>query len=39
MLSEYEILEELKAIINDMAFDSDAEDNATNANNSLIQQV
>lgn len=45
MLSEYEILKELNAIIDDMAFDSedcrdsDAEDYATNTNNSLTQQV
>lgn len=45
MLSEYEILEELNAITDDMAFDSedggdsDAEDYATNTNNSIYQQV
>jgi len=45
MLSEYEILEELNVITDDMAFDSedggdsDAEDYTTNANNSLSQQV
>jgi len=45
MLSEYEILEELNAITDDMAFDSedggdsDAEDYTTNVNNSLNKQV
>jgi len=45
MLSEYEIQEELNAITDDMAFDSedggdfDAEDYTTNANNSLNKHV
>jgi len=45
MLSEYEILEELNAITDDMAFDSedggdsDAEDYTTNANYTSSPQV